>query len=199
MAIADDRAEAVAATVARVHEIVAKGGVTRPALTQVREALIELGLRSELFPETDFPAPETGNQGRLYLLSEDDDHGFALYLNCATDDKNTPPHDHQTWAVVVGVRGDEHNKLYERTDDGSVEGRGAVRVASEITVRPGAGVSLLPDDIHSIHMSGADVKMHLHMYGTAIPHQDARKSFDAETGTYRHFRLHPDIRDTRGA
>ncbi len=199
MDIAAERAEAVASTVTRVHAIVAKGGVTRPALAEVREALIALGLRSELFAEADFPPPETGNAGRLYLLAEDDDHGFALYLNCATDDKNTPPHDHQTWAVVVGVRGDEHNKLYERTDDGSVDGRGEVRVASEITVRPGFGVSLLPDDIHSIHMSGPEAKAHLHMYGMAIPQQSARKSFDTATGAYRHFKPHPDIHDARGA
>ena len=96
------------------------------------------------------------------------------------------------------MRGEEHNKLYERTDDGSVEGRGEVHVDSEITVRPGTGVSLLPDDIHSIHMSGPEAKAHLHMYGIGIPQQSARKRFDTESGTYGHFKPHPDIHDARG-
>ncbi len=198
MSVAEDRAKAVAETVARVRAIGAGQGVTREALAAIREELIALGLKRELFPDSEFAPPGEGVDGRLYVLSEDDDHGFALYLNCATDAKNTPPHDHQTWAVVVGVRGEELNRLYERTDDGSVEGRGELRRSGEFTVRPGAGICLMPDDIHSIHMAGPEVKMHLHMYGIAIPHQGERKRFDVESGTYRHFTAHPDIRDARG-
>ncbi|MFQ5784260.1 MAG: cysteine dioxygenase [Alphaproteobacteria bacterium] len=197
MTMAQNRNAAVAGTVAKIREIEAGQGVTRAALERIRDELIALASRVELFPGSEFPPPESGRDGRLYLLSEDDDHRFALYLNCATDDKNTPPHDHQTWAVVVGVRGEEHNRIYQRTDDGAVAGRGEVRVAREITVRPGGGVCLMPDDIHSIHMRGADAKMHLHMYGVAIPQQNARKSFDVTAGIYRHFRPHPDIRDAR--
>ncbi len=198
MSIAEDRAAAVAETVARIRAIEDGDGVTRPALSHIRDALNALASRTELFTEAEFMAPEEGVDGRLYVLSEDDDNRFALYLNCATDDKNTPPHDHQTWAVVVGVRGEEHNKIYERMDDGSVEGRGEVRVAEEVTVRPGVGVCLMPDDIHSIHMAGPEVKMHLHMYGKSIPAQGERTRFDMEAGTCRHFRPHPDIRDARG-
>ncbi len=43
-------------------------------------------------------------------------------------------------------------------------------------------------------MSGDDVKMHLHMYGTAIPHQSERQKFDMEAGTVEHFEPHPSIR-----
>ena len=31
----------------------------------------------------------------------------------------TPPHNHTTWAVVVGHAGNELNRFYARTDDGS--------------------------------------------------------------------------------
>jgi predicted metal-dependent enzyme (double-stranded beta helix superfamily) len=198
MSMAAERAKAVAEVVAKVRAIEAEQGVTRESLAEIRAALIALGNRADLFPDEDFQAPGVGNEGRLYVVSEDDDHRFALYLNCATAEKNTPPHDHQTWAVVVGVRGEEHNRVYQRTDDGSVEGKGTVRVAREFTVRQGAGICLMPDDIHSIHMDGPETKMHLHMYGVAIPHQDARMCFDMADGTYRHFRPHPDIIDARG-
>ena len=95
---------------------------------------------------------------------------------------------------MVGVRGDEHNRIYERVGEDTAAGKAELRVAREITVRPGAGVCLMPEDIHSIHMSGDDVKMHLHLYGTAIPHQSERQKFDMEAGTVEHFEAHPSIR-----
>ena len=187
MSIAEKRAGAVAETVARVREIEAREGVTREALGHIRDALIALARRTELFPPEDSPPPESGADGRLYRLSEDPDHRFALYLNTATRDKNTPPHDHTTWAVVVGLRGEEHNRIYE------CAGEDAVRLAREVTVRPGTGVCLMPDDIHSIHMDGDAVKMHLHMHGVAIPQQTRRRRFEPDGG-WRHFAPHPDIR-----
>jgi len=193
MGIAEDRAEAVAETVARIREIEAEHGVTRSALALIRDRLIALAARTALFPVADFPPPTSGD-GRLYRLSEDDDHRFALYLNTATNDKNTPPHDHTTWAVVVGLRGQELNRLYERLDDGAAEGKASIRLAGEIMVEPGHGVCLMPDDIHSIHMHGDDAKMHLHMYGIAIPRQTRRKRYDLADGGYRVFAPHPDIR-----
>ncbi|MEE8274544.1 MAG: hypothetical protein V3R88_07715, partial [Alphaproteobacteria bacterium] len=83
MSVAEDRAKAVAETVARVRAIGAGRGVTREALAAIREELIVLGLKRELFPDSEFAPPGEGVDGRLYVLSEDDDHGFALYLNCA--------------------------------------------------------------------------------------------------------------------
>jgi len=197
MDIASERARAVAETVARIRAIEAERGVTRAALDEIREALIALAARRELFPAETFSPPESGRDGRLYLLSEDEDHRFALYLNCATDDKNTPPHDHATWAVVVAVEGEEHNRIYEIVGDDESPETARVRIAKEITIRPGTGVCLMPHDIHSIHMSGPEPKMHLHMYGLAIPHQTERRRFDLEAGGFRHFAAHPDIRDAR--
>lgn len=194
MGVAEARATAVAETIAAVRKIEADRGVTRAALEAIRAELIKLGDQTDLFPHAEYTPPESGRDSQLYLLSEDDDHRFTLYLNCGTDEKNTPPHNHKTWAVVVGVRGDEHNRIYRRVGEDTAAGKAELRVAREITVRPGTGVCLMPEDIHSIHMSGADVKMHLHLYGTAIPHQSERQKFDLEAGTYEHFEPHPSIR-----
>ena len=194
MSVAEAREKAVAETVAAVRAIEAERGVTRQALEAIRDELIKLGNQTDLFPHAEFTPPESGRDSQLYLLSEDDDHRFTLYLNCGRDEKSTPPHNHKTWAVVVGVRGDEHNRIYQRVGGDAEAGRAEVRVAKEITVSPGSGVCLMPDDIHSIHMAGDDVKMHLHMYGTAITHQSDREKFDMDAGTVEHFEPHPSIR-----
>ncbi len=189
---AEERAAAVAATVAAVRRIEAEQGVTRDSLTAIRAELLALAARGALFPEADFAPPADGKGDRLYSLSIDPDRRFALYLNRGGAEKDTPPHNHTTWAVVVGVRGEEHNRFYRRVDGGDPGGPAKLELADEVTVRPGVGVAMLPDDIHSIHMRGDEVKMHLHMYGKAISELTERVKFDLESGRVEHFPPHPD-------
>jgi len=211
MSVAEKRAAAVAETVTRIRNIEAQRGVTREALDEIRNQLLQLAARRELFPAEDFPGPNGGKGDQLHLISCDPDDRFALYLNRGTSAHDTPPHDHTTWAVVVGLQGEEHNKFYERIDGdddappvngagrGPVrgKGRGRVRVRDEFTVTEGTGVTLMPDDIHSIHMRGDNLKMFFHMYGLALPRLTGRVKFDLDEGTYEHFPATPNISDAR--
>ena len=86
MSVAEARATAVAETIAAVRKIEADHGVTRAALEAIRAELIKLGDQTDLFPHAEYTPPESGRNSQLYLLSEDDDHRFTLYLNCGTDD-----------------------------------------------------------------------------------------------------------------
>lgn len=185
--VARQRDAAVREAVARIREIARRDGVTRPSLEWIRDELESLAAQRELFPLADFPPAESGGRDKLYRLSVDPDDRFALYLNRGCDGHATPPHDHTTWAIVVGVLGQERNKVYRRTDDGSVPGRAEIDVAWERTVEPGAGICLMPDDIHSIHMEGDDPKMHLHMYGLALSRLTERVMYDRAAGTYKRF------------
>ena len=185
------RKEVVAETVARVRRIESEQGVTRAALEAIRAELIALAARSDLFPPEDFPAPDEGKDNRLYTLSIDPDKRFALYLNRGSAQKDTPPHNHTTWAVVVGIAGEEHNKIYRRP---AADAAAPMEVAEEIVVKPGTGVCLLPEDIHSIHMRGHDPKLHLHMYGKAISEMTERVRYDPESGQGEFYPPHPDAR-----
>lgn len=186
-------AGAEAVTVARAAE--RDLGVSRAALERVMRSLIALAARRELFPPEDFPPPASaGDDSILYRLSEDEDHRFALYLSSARPGKATVPHNHTTWAVIVAVAGEELNRLYERVDDGSVPGRGEVRQTGEFVVRPGTGICFLPDDIHSIHVLGDEPTLHFHMYGRGLEQLRERIGFDVDTGTYKIFPPHREIR-----
>ncbi len=113
--------------------------------------MIGVAKRKELFPLTDFQSEgEAPGRRPMQLLHHDDDGQFALYMSTSISDQKPPPHNHATWAVIVGIQGEERNWLFERTDDGSVPGQGTVRVVDEQVAAPGTGVALMPEDIHSI-------------------------------------------------
>lgn len=180
--IAARRAAAVADMLARVREIERTRGVTRDALSDMREELYGLAARKELFPRSDFPPPEDGAPNIRYLLSEDADKRFALYMNSIRPGKLTDPHNHTTWAIVAAVEGEEINRFYERTDDGADPGKAALKQTGEVVVRPGVGVAMMPDDIHSIAVTGDAPTLHLHMYGKSLDAVADRLGFDLETG-----------------
>lgn len=187
--IAEARAKVVSDTVDRIREIEHAKGVTRESLSEMREHLYALASQQELFPREDFPPPTDGDTNIRYVLSEDDDQRFALYLNSILPGKLTEPHNHTTWAIVVAVEGEERNRFYKRTDDGSVPGKAALEFDEEIVVKPGVGVAMMPDDIHSITVVGHTPTLHFHMYGRAIETLTERVGYNVEEGTCEYYRL----------
>lgn len=190
---ARDRAAAVAQTVASVRDIESRDGVSRASLLRIRDALIALAARTDLFPLSDFPIPEPGPSGErtnaLYRLSEDPDHRFALYAQLTAHGTRTPAHDHTTWAVIVGLAGDELNRLYERSDEGGVRQTGEVRVG------PGTGIAFMPDDLHAIEIPPGHTVLNFHMYGLALEQLSGRNYYRESTGEWLHFPASRGIRD----
>ncbi len=188
MTVREQRKAAVAASVDRIRDIETNQGVNRHALEAIKQELIDLADNIELFPIEDFPSVESENgHDVLYRLSEDADHRFALYASTGTPGKSVPPHNHTTWAVIVGLHGNEHNVFYERTDDGATPGEGTLRETGGFTVKHGAGTAMMPKDIHSIHITDDDRTVHLHMYGLALEQLHERVMYDRDAGTYRVF------------
>ncbi len=185
--VAAERTRAVAEVVNKVRQIEHEHGVTRDALERIRTVLIELARRTDLFPESDYPSPREEERSLLYLLSEDHDHRFALYLSTGVPGRASPPHNHTTWAAIAGIGGEEENRVYERTDDRSLRGKGEIREVHRVVLRAGDGIAFLPDDIHSIHVVGATPTRHLHMYGMSVEHLPNRVEYDMDAGTYKVF------------
>jgi predicted metal-dependent enzyme (double-stranded beta helix superfamily) len=170
------RAALVAATIDRIRAIERGEGVTRSSLDAIKAEMLALAEYEHLFPATEFPPPPEGEKSsQRYLLQEDADHRFALYLNSLNPGNESRPHDHTTWAVVVAVEGQERNTVYERVPGGLV-------VTREVTVEPGTGIALMPDDIHAIATPGDRPTRHLHMYGLALEVLDNRMAYDPATG-----------------
>src|ERR1041385_5688267 len=144
----DERAIArrreVDAAVAEVRQIEKRDGVTRESLDKIKQRLMRLAARQDLFTARDFPPPKPGERRNscLYRVAEDADHRYALYVNSSDGNYGTPAHNHTTWAVIVGVSGEELNRFYERAQDG-------VRQTGSAVVKQGTGVAFMPEDLHS--------------------------------------------------
>ena len=184
------RQRAIAACLGDVRRIVEGTGVTRTALERVKARLLALADRRDLFSCEQFPLLH--ERSTMHLLAEDPD-GLALYAVAARGESATSPHDHTTWAVVVGVEGEETNKLWRRRDDGATPGEAELEEVGRTLVAPGTGVALMPDDIHSIHRASDAPLLHLHLYGRSIESLPERKQFDPERGTYEVYPANPNI------
>lgn len=113
------------------------------------------------------------------ILHEEPDHRLAVAALAWLPGRGTPPHDHGTWGVVVGVEGDELNTFWQRVDDGSRPGHAELRKLSEKTFSPGEAVVITPEIIHSVHNPGDAVSVSLHVYGRNI-NFTGRSQFDVE-------------------
>lgn len=189
MSVKQARTQAISEALDKIRGEMANG-VTDHTLAQARTHLLELAAQATLFPRSDFPLPEEGKNERTFLIQEDSDGAYALYVNSGLKGQTTRPHDHgESWAIVVAVEGEERHKVYRRVDDGSVEGRGTVEVIDEIDVRPGEGICLPESGIHSIHALGDEPLLHLHLYGQSFANQSTRTEYDVENGTTHAYKL----------
>jgi predicted metal-dependent enzyme (double-stranded beta helix superfamily) len=186
MTIQRQRDIAVATTLAEVRALVsretARRELGRATLERVATVLNRLASRRDLFSLEHFPPPADGEgTSTRYRLSERGDEP-ALYLNAIVPGKKTIPHNHDTWAVIAAVHGQEWNRVYRRTDDGSDPLHATLEVEREQIVEPGSPIAFLAADFHSIHVVGDAPTLHFHLYGRPLETLTARVGVEPATG-----------------
>ncbi|MBL4907231.1 MAG: hypothetical protein JKX94_07255 [Sneathiella sp.] len=192
MTLIQERKNLIVRTMDRIRTLLNGRNPDLDVLDAVKSELMELAKSKHLFSLEDFPPPDSNSERNscLYRLSEDDDHQFALYANVANGTVDAPPHDHTTWAVIVGLLGQERNKFYKKISHG-------IAVEREEIVEEGTGVTLLPDDLHSIHIQAGEAVLNFHLYGLGLEQLPGRNYWSAHNKIWKVFPPHTDIREAR--
>lgn len=182
MTVKTERNAAVAAAIAKIRDALRNGATTR-SLERAEATMLALAAQAALFPRTAFPVPDEGQTERTFLIHEDEDGRYALYVNSGRPGQHACPHDHGgAWAIVVAVEGEETHRLYRDEAD-------TLEQIKEVLVCPGSGVVVAAGEIHSIHANSDQPLLHLHLYELSYANQGRRKAYDPQAGTVRQFVL----------
>ncbi|NWB96703.1 cysteine dioxygenase [Pseudomonas gingeri] len=169
-----ERANVIESFLVKIRAIHQRG-VDRVALQEIVALLEDLSGRRDLFNFEAFPAPVAGdgNTAFRYRLN-DDGETPTLYLNSLLPGKNTIAHNHETWAVISAIEGQELNRVYARGDDGSDPQRAVLKLEREVVVQPGTSIAFLGEDLHSIRVDGEQATLHFHLYGRPLESLNGR-------------------------
>ncbi len=182
------RLDAIRSFTLAINGVLAEAPQSRAALRTIEAELRKLAARPELFPEAHFPRDGEAS-GALFELWVNESGTAALYFNVAWTDIVSPPHRHGTWAVIAGIEGIEPNQTYTEAS-----GSGAPVALGRIDVGPGVSVSMLPDDVHSIHVHGPFPVRNLHFYGRSLASAGTRELYDTDKGMWQTYPAQVDVR-----
>ena len=158
----------------------------------LKSAFGQLLAKDGWLPDT-FAAPDdkSGMAGGIgqYALYRAEDGSLCLFSLVVPAGVSTPVHDHLAWGVVGVYRGEQHETVYRRLDDGSDETRAELEIAKQQALKPGDLYALIPptDDIHYVKTvsESASISIHLLANDTACIW---RHKFDPDSGVVTPFR-----------
>ncbi|MFL6534691.1 MAG: cysteine dioxygenase [Pseudomonas sp.] len=161
--------------------VIHQRGVDRAALEEIVALLEGLAERRDLFNFDAFPAPVPGQGSTAfrYRLNDDGDTP-TLYLNSLLPGKSTIPHNHETWAIISAVEGQEINYVYRRDDEGREPGYTTLHLEKEVVVQPGTSIAFLGEDVHGIRVAGEQPTLHFHLYGLPLESLNGRYGVEAD-------------------
>jgi 3-mercaptopropionate dioxygenase len=100
-----------------------------------------------------------------YALYRAEDGSLCLFALVVPAGAATPVHDHLAWGLVGVYRGEQHETVYRRLDDGSDERHAQLEISKEQTLVPGEFYPLIPplDDIHYVRTTSATPSISIHL------------------------------------
>ena len=116
------------------------------------------------------------------VLHEEPDHSLLVVAASWLPARGAPPHDHGTWAIIVGVDGPERNVFWERIDDRSRPGYAEVRKRGEKVCDVGDVLIMPSGVIHSVVNETDRTTLSFHVYGKHFNHTN-RYQYDPDKRT----------------
>jgi predicted metal-dependent enzyme (double-stranded beta helix superfamily) len=170
---------------AAVGDVSARVDALKPAFGAL---LASDGWLPDAFARPDDSSRMGGGIGQ-YALYRAEDGSLCLFSLVVPVGAETPVHDHLAWGIVGIYRGEQHETVYRRLDDGADETRARLDVSKEQRLKRGEFYALLPpaDDIHYVKTVSdtPSVSIHLLANDTACVW---RHRFDPRSGIVTPFR-----------
>lgn len=160
----------------------------RAMIACARESMVAFAARRSEWLTDAMCVPDGAQGFGAHLLHEEHDHTLATFVVSWLPRRGTPPHDHGSWAVIVGLRGRELNRMWRRLDDGRRPGHAVLSPAAEREIAAGAVVAMPAGAIHSVRNESDEVSVSLHVYGLHFNHA-RRSQFDPEARTESPYRV----------
>lgn len=183
------RKQQIASSINKIRHIF-RASIDIHSLEKAKQVMLSLSSRNDLFNWAEFPPPEGDDIFRTFLVHQDEDGGYALYVNSSLPGQQSPPHDHGgSWAIVAAVEGEELHRVYLRNPDINDSDTPLVSQVGEILVKPGQAISMLPEGIHSIEMLTDEPLLHLHLYARGFEFQGERNEYDLANNEVKRFKL----------
>ena len=148
-------------------------------LDRVKAVTQRAAARQREWLRDDMCQPDAGQGFGFHLLHEETGHELAVFIASWLPGRGTPPHDHGTWAVVVGLKGRERNTRWRRIDDATRPGYAELAPDGALIVGAGDVITMRSGAIHSVANAGDGVSVSLHVYGRHVNFTD-RSQFDPE-------------------
>ncbi len=178
----------VADYVADLRTVIADSDDESQIMQRVRPLAQKLVANSAAWFKPEFAVPDPKRGSALNVLNEDDDHSLMVFTGCLRPDYTSQVHDHGTWAVVVGIQGEECNTMYSRADDGSDPDQGVIEKRGEKIFHRGDALAMPAGVYHTVSNRSDAVSVALHTYGMSTNHTE-RCQIDPETGVVRDFKI----------
>lgn len=124
------------------------------------------------------------------LLHVEPDQSLFVVVDSWLPGRGVPPHDHDTWAVVVGVDGIERNLFWQRLDDAQRPGYAELQLTGEHCISAGEALLLPSGSIHSVINETEHTSLSFHVYGRHLNYTE-RRQFDPENNLERPFKISP--------
>lgn len=124
----------------------------------------------------------------VHVLHEEPDHTLAIFAVSWLPNRGTTPHDHGTWAVVVGIDGPERNEFWKRSDDRSRPGFADLKKVGRKVFGADDVLAMPAGTIHSVWNETDRVTVSLHIYGKHVNYT-GRSQYDPDKHTETPFKL----------
>ncbi|MDR1064322.1 MAG: cysteine dioxygenase [Azoarcus sp.] len=158
---------------------------TQPAesviLAEGRQLVARLVERDDWLPD-EFARPHPDHY-QQYLLYADPLDRLSIVSFVWGPGQKTPVHDHLTWGIVGGLRGEERERTYRKQNGGGYEvtGDGVLLPGQTTAVSPAIG------DVHAVSNNLSDrASISIHVYGKNIGRVN-RHVFDPASGVEKAF------------